>query len=569
MARSTIKKNKITKDGWEIIGNNLLEFFQQIHEEKGISINEIYMIFQESLSRGLIKQLDGGNGPEPTIQVEFDHEKNAIRLTNLKEIVEVCEDDFLQVQLNEIIDEYPGAVVGEFIREPYFLSEFGSPAIGALMQSFNQKIIESEKRILFEIYKDKVETIITGIVDRIDGNNVFVNIGKTTVRLARKDLIGGETFETGESIKVYIDKVSATTKGAQIEVSRSHPGFLRKLFEEEIPEIYEKSVLIKSDEPINNIYGVVREAGTRAKVAVYTNNPNIDPVSSCIGQNGSRIQKIVASLGRGRNRENVDVILYSKNPILFVADSLKPAHISGVILNDIHHTATVIVPDDQVSVSIGVRGSNIRLAQKMTGYIIKVLSETEAVEQGISYTPVNDIEVEDRREKELSKQVEIREKRRQLEERMSNLQDNTSIEIDDKYVDEQEVSPTVAVTDLIVEELVEEALDNPSVDEIVVETPKETVVVTRTTVTLEDLEKSIEADKNKKPIEPRAKRVFTKPVPRKVEKPIETPVEESKNYKKMDIYSEDELKELEGVEDEINEDVELDLEDFEDYYDEE
>ena len=564
MARSSIKKNKITKDGWEIIGNDLVEFFKQIEEEKSIEILEINRLFAESIQRGLIKFLDGGNGPDPLILVEYNPENNGVKMVHLKDVVEEVEDDFLQVQLDEIKEDYPDAVVGGQISIPYLLSDFDYPTVQALMQSFNQKIIEAEKRILFEQYKDKVDTLINGRVERVEGNNTYVNIGKTTVRLTRKDLIGNETFEPKDEIKLYVDKVSATTKGAQIEVSRSHPGFIRKLFEEEIPEVYEKAVLVKTDEPANGIFGVVREPGYRAKVAVYTNIPNLDPVSACIGPNGSRIQKIVAYLGKGKYRENVDVIQYNKNISLFIADALKPAQISGIVLNETFKGAVVVVPNDQVSIAIGVRGSNIRLAQQMTGYNLKILTETESIDQQISYIPLGEIAVDDRRQTELLKQVEIQQKRQQHIDAMSKLNDDTTVEIEDKYVDD--AVDQVDVIEPIIDEVPvsqPEVKVVPEIEEVIVVEKKKEPIITVTTTTLDELEKQLEKEKAVKPV------AIKKKFKKEVKKDEKISGGETKNYQKLDIVYSDE--ELEDAEELFVEDLgeELDLEDFEDYYDEE
>lgn len=560
------KKLKVTKDGWEIVGEGLVEGFELIQEENGISSDEIYEIFRESLERGLLRQLGGGN--DAIVEVNVDRERKAIQMFHVQEVVETVEDDYLQVQLDEVIDVHPDAKIGDHIKTQYLLNNFTIPAVKVMMNTFNQKIIEAEKKILFEVYKDKVDQIITGIVEKVDGNNLYVDIGKTSVRLTPRDLIGNEHYEVGSQIKVYVDRVSETGKGARIEVSRSHPGFLRKLFEEEIPEIYEHSVLIKNDEPANAIYGVVREAGLRAKVAVYTNVPNVDPVATCIGPNASRIQKIVAQLGNGRLRENVDVIQYSRNPVLFIADALKPAEIKGVIVNEILKTATVIVPDDQVSVLIGLRGSNIRLAQLMTGYKIEVLKDSDAVLENIEYDLVSDVLIEDRRQQELLRQSELQERRRIHAEQMSRLEDSSStVEVDEKQLDDAEEKAEIEevieeVPTVVIEETIEE------VPTVAVEEPeeRESVVIT-TTTTLEDLEKQLEAEKNQSsPISQDSRR---KPVTKKPAKKAEneTPTER-KTYEKMEIYSEDELQELEAFEEEVDDYDDIDLEDFEDYYDE-
>ena len=580
MARSTVKKNKITKDGWEIISSDLVEYFELIKEEKAIELEEIHRLFSEALARGLVKHLDGGNGPEPEIEVQFNPQNNGVKMVQLKDVVEEVEDDFLQVQLDEIGEDFPEAKLGDKVRISFVLSDFDYPTVQALMQSFNQKIIEAEKRILFEVYKDKVDTIINGRVDRVEGNNIFVNIGKTIVRLTRKDLIGSETFEAKEEIKVYVDKVSATTKGAQIEVSRSHTGFLRKIFQEEIPEVYEKVVLIKSDEPANGFYGIVREPGYRAKVAVYTNVPNLDPVATCIGPNGSRIQKIVAYLGKGKYRENVDVVLFSRNMSLFIAEALKPANISGIVLNEEQKSAIVVVPNDNVSVAIGVRGSNIRLAQQMTGIQLKILTETEAIDQQVSFIPLTEVVVDDRRRVELTRQNEIQQRRQQQIEAMQNLKSESEVEIDDKYVDENEEESVQIPTSPVVTTVIEDIIATPSeyspevivLEEVtaankpvVEDRPKEKAIITVTTTTLDELEKQLELEKQAKTTI--VKKKFRKD--KKTDDKNKDDADSGKTYQKLDIvYTEEELEEadqelVDNFEDEI------DLEDFEDYYDEE
>ena len=237
-------------------------------------------------------------------------------------------------------------------------------------QLFRQKIRETEKETLYNEFADKKDDIITGIVDRVEDKFAIVNIGKTGAFLASNQQIPGEKLNEGQHLKVYVSDVDRGTKGTHIVVSRTEPSFVKRLFELEVPEVYDGTVEIKA---------VSREPGERSKVAVYTSNENIDPIGSCVGPKGSRVKNVVDEL----NGEMIDIILWSSDPVVFISNALSPSDVKWVSINEENHSALVVVPDDQLSLAIGKRGQNARLAVRLTGWKIDIKSVSEAVELGL------------------------------------------------------------------------------------------------------------------------------------------------------------------------------------------
>jgi len=233
---------------------------------------------------------------------------------------------------------------------------------------------------LYDEFIDKEEDIVTGIIDRVDHRYVYVNLGRTEAVLSEAERSPNESYIPNERIKVYVNKVEQTTKGPQIYVSRSHPGLLKRLFEQEVPEIYDGTVVIKS---------VAREAGDRSKISVYSDNPDIDAVGACVGSKGVRVEAIVEELGG----EKIDIVQWNEDPKVFVKNALSPSQVLEVIVDEANQSTTVIVPDYQLSLAIGKRGQNARLAAKLTGWKIDIKSESDAREAGIY--PVPEVEETD------------------------------------------------------------------------------------------------------------------------------------------------------------------------------
>lgn len=243
-----------------------------------------------------------------------------------------------------------------------------------------QRLRDAEREILYDEFIDKEEDIVTGIIDRVDHRYVYVNLGRTEAVLSEAERSPNESYIPNERIKVYVNKVEQTTKGPQIYVSRSHPGLLKRLFEQEVPEIYDGTVVIKS---------VAREAGDRSKISVYSDNPDIDAVGACVGSKGVRVEAIVEELGG----EKIDIVQWNEDPKVFVKNALSPSQVLEVIVDEANQSTTVIVPDYQLSLAIGKCGQNARLAAKLTGWKIDIKSESDAREAGIY--PVLEVEETD------------------------------------------------------------------------------------------------------------------------------------------------------------------------------
>ena len=275
------------------------------------------------------------------------------------------EDGSLQISLDEAIKITPSAVPGDVISTEIDSMEFGRIAAQRAKNVILQKIREEEKSSVYNLYKDKIGQVVTGIVQRYVGSTININLGKADAQLTEKEIVPEENLRLTERVKVYILGVPETKKGFKILVSRTHANLVRKLFEEEVTEIRDGTV---------EIVGVAREPGSRTKMAVRSNEPDVDPVGACVGQSGSRVDAVVAEL---RN-EKIDIVEWDENPGNFIQNALSPAKIVAVFADPEEKTAKVVVPDYQLSLAIGKAGQNARLAAKLTGYKIDIKSETQA-----------------------------------------------------------------------------------------------------------------------------------------------------------------------------------------------
>jgi transcription termination/antitermination protein NusA len=455
--------------------------------------------------------------------------------------------------------------------------DFQKSAAMTVKAILRQKIAEAEKSALYEIYKDKIGEMIVGQVEKIDDRSAIVNIGRTSVYLPSSKRIPGETFKVGDRIKLYVVDVESTTKGAQIAVSRIHEGFLRRLFEEELPEIYDGTVVIKD---------IAREAGLRSKIAVYSLDPNVDAAGACIGQNGSRIQKIVAQLGNAKDKEKIDIIAYTENKPLYLVESLKPAQVNGIILDEENKKATMIIADENLGTAIGRRGVNPRLASKLTGYTIEIKDLTSAQAEGLVFQSVDSLKTED----DLRKQREaLPTPEGAVRVQVSNTKHDESYTMEDVMSPRQE-TPVIETHAPVIQDIAPSSQvsvastgeSNPIVQSSqpvvkptpVVETPKVTVV--RTTKTLEELEKELEQQKGKPMKTDRFDRDKKKKPFKKRDRSDDKPqsgsmVPSSSQLDPaqfMKIYD-DESNTEEVTPEVVSEEPEVELEDFDEYYDEE
>lgn len=352
------------------MNDQLEQALQQIEDEKGIPRAEILSMIEASLAAAFRK--DYGK-KDQNVQVEFDPENLSVKVFDVKEVVadekatemEGVESEFdpqKQIILSEGKKLKKNAKVGEIIKTditPKTGTNFGRIAAQTAKQVIIQKLREAERNMQFSDFKAKERTLQNGIVQRIEGDTILVDLGKATGVLFPSEQIRGERYTIGQRLKVLILHVEPAAKGPKITLSRCHPDMVRKLFELEVPEIYNGSVEIKA---------VAREAGSRSKVAVFSNQDGVDPRGACIGQKGSRVQTITAELGG----EKIDIVEWNDDPVKFIAEALSPAKILSVKLDEENKEAKVEVLEDQLSLAIGKAGQNVRLAARLTGWKIDI-----------------------------------------------------------------------------------------------------------------------------------------------------------------------------------------------------
>ncbi|BDG48012.1 MULTISPECIES: transcription termination factor NusA [Parageobacillus] len=348
------------------MNTQLLDALADIIREKGIS-KEVVM---EAIEAAIISAYKRNFGQAQNVRVDLNMETGTIRVFARKEVVEEVNDPRLQISLEEAQRIDPNYQIGDVVELEVTPRDFGRIAAQTAKQVVTQRVREAERSVIYAEFVDREEDIMTGIVQRIDPRFVYVSLGKTEGLLPASEQMPNETYKPHDRIKVYITKVEKTTKGPQIFVSRTHPGLLKRLFELEVPEIYDGTVEIKS---------IAREAGDRSKISVHSDNPEVDPVGACVGPKGQRVQAVVEEL----NGEKIDIVRWSADPVEFVANALSPAKVLRVIVNEEQKATTVIVPDYQLSLAIGKRGQNARLAAKLTNWKIDIKSESEARELGI------------------------------------------------------------------------------------------------------------------------------------------------------------------------------------------
>ena len=342
----------------------LIEALNAIEKEKQISKD----IILEAIENSLLAACKNQFGKSENIRVNIDRETGEVKVFADYEVVEddMIEDDALQIGITEAKLRFRDDVeVGEKVSTEVTPKNFGRIAAQKAKQVVVQKIREEERKVLYVQYLEKEREVITGIVQRYSGKNVCINLGRVDAILMESEQVRGEHFRPTEHIKLYVVEVKDTPKGPRITVSRSHPEFVKRLFEEEVTEIQDGIVTIES---------IAREAGSRTKIAVSTVDPNVDAVGACVGMNGSRVNAIVNEL-RG---EKIDIVNWSDMPEIFIENALSPAVVMDVSIDEYEKTARVIVPENQLSLAIGKEGQNARLAARLTGYKIDIKSETQA-----------------------------------------------------------------------------------------------------------------------------------------------------------------------------------------------
>ena len=344
----------------------LLQVAEAVAREKMIEREEVL----EAMEQAIQKAGRAKYGLEKDIRATIDRKDGRVKLERFTEVVEAepVESEATQIPLRIAQKIKPGIQLGEFIVDPLPPIDFGRIAAQTAKQVIVQRVREVERRKQFEEYKDRVGEIINGTVKRTEYGNLMVDLGRAEALLRRDETIPREAFHNGDRVRAYIYDVREEPRGPQIFLSRTHPGFLAKLFAQEVPEIYDGIIEIKA---------VARDPGSRAKMAVISRDSSIDPVGACVGMRGSRVQAVVAEL----QGEKIDIIPWSPDQPTFIVNALAPAEVSKVVLDDEGRRVEVVVPDDQLSLAIGRRGQNVRLASQLTRYDVDILTEAEESER--------------------------------------------------------------------------------------------------------------------------------------------------------------------------------------------
>ena len=360
------------------MSNELLEALNILEQEKNISKETLL----EAIENSLVTACKNHFGKSDNVKVEIDPETCAFSCYQEKTVVDAVEDPVEEISLADAHKVNGNYQLGDIVRVEVKSKEFGRIATQNAKNVILQKIREEERKVIFDEYNSKEKDVVTGVVQRYIGKNVSINLGKADALLTESEQIKGEVFKPTERIKVYILEVKSTSKGPKILVSRTHPELVKRLFESEVTEVKEGIVEIKA---------ISREAGSRTKIAVWSNDPNVDPVGACVGMNGARVNAIVNEL-RG---EKIDIITWDENPAILIQNALSPAKVISVIADADEKSAKVVVPDYQLSLAIGKEGQNARLAARLTGFKIDIKSETQARESGDFMDYENDYEEDD------------------------------------------------------------------------------------------------------------------------------------------------------------------------------
>jgi N utilization substance protein A len=342
----------------------LLQIADAVAREKSIDKDIVLGAMEEAVQKAARSKY----GVENEIRAEIDRKTGEIRVARLLEVVDKVENDAIQIALVDALVRNPDAQVGDFILEPLPPIDFGRIAAQTAKQVIVQKVREAERERQYTEYKDRIGEIVNGLVKRVEYGNVTVDLGRAEGVLRRDELLPRESFRQGDRVRSYIYDVRREQRGPQIFMSRTHPTFMAKLFAQEVPEVYDGIIEIRA---------VARDPGSRAKIAVMSNDSSIDPVGACVGMRGSRVQAVVNEL----QGEKIDIIQWSPDPATFIVNALAPAEVAKVVLDEESRRIEVVVPDEQLSLAIGRRGQNVRLASQLTGWDIDILTEKEESER--------------------------------------------------------------------------------------------------------------------------------------------------------------------------------------------
>lgn len=342
------------------MSNELVQALNEIERERGIPKEALIEAIKSALNTAYKKNF----GVAQNVSVEFDERSGDVHVYSQKKVVDEVEDPRLEITLPEAQEMYPECRVEDMVYVEATPTNFGRIAAQTAKQVVIQKLREAERTLIYQEFREREGEIVTGTVQRVEAKTLYVSLGRTEGIMLPSDQIAGERYEVGQRIKAYIYEVKDTPKGPNIFVSRAHPSFLKRLFELEVPEIYDGIVEIRS---------IAREAGSRSKISVHSYDDKVDPVGACVGPRGFRVQNVVSELAG----EKIDIIRYDKDPKRFIANALSPSKVINVIPSEDDKVARVIVPDYQLSLAIGKEGQNARLAAKLTGWKVDIKNESQ------------------------------------------------------------------------------------------------------------------------------------------------------------------------------------------------
>lgn len=556
---------------------------QAIETDRKLSKEVVVEALQEALAKAFRKHIEI---PDALVRVDVNEKSGDIKVYQQRLIVENVEDDELEISLEDAKRVNQELELGGVVEEEVSIADLGRAAVILAKNVMKQKIREAEKLVVYEEYCDKVEEMVMGTIESVEEKFCVVNIGKTLALMPKNQQIPNERYREGEMIRVVITEVNKETKGAQVLVSRGDATLVKRLFEKEVPEIFQGIIEIKA---------IAREAGERTKMAVYSHNENIDPIGACIGPRGQRVQVIIDELGG----EKIDIFEWSEDVTELIKNALSPAEVLAVIPSEERNGGLlVVVPDNQLSLAIGKRGKNARLAVKLTGNKIDIKAETDVDAAGINWKEI----AMKQREEFLARQQEAK-LAAQMERFEENAQPQDALSLDDAGVSFQEAVTEEAVSEPVVEESSEpvEATALPAVEEASVSAPVEEVVEEAQPQEETDLEKAARIAREKQKQEGlnlkekqeyRSKfetladasakqddKAAAKPRYKKYDKYEEKEERRKptfdlnkKDYEMKPIYSEEELAEIEREEREIEESDwihdEIDFDEYDKYYEE-
>ena len=556
---------------------------QAIETDRKLSKEVVVDALQEALAKAFRKHIEI---PDALVRVDVNEKSGDIKVYQQRLIVENVEDDELEISLEDAKRVNQELELGGVVEEEVSIADLGRAAVILAKNVMKQKIREAEKLVVYEEYCDKVEEMVMGTIESVEEKFCVVNIGKTLALMPKNQQIPNERYREGEMIRVVITEVNKETKGAQVLVSRGDATLVKRLFEKEVPEIFQGIIEIKA---------IAREAGERTKMAVYSHNENIDPIGACIGPRGQRVQVIIDELGG----EKIDIFEWSEDVTELIKNALSPAEVLAVIPSEERKGGLlVVVPDNQLSLAIGKRGKNARQAVKLTGNKIDIKAETDVDEAGINWKEI----AMKQREEFLARQQEAK-LAAQMERFEENAQPQDALSLDDAGVSFQEAVTEEAVSESVVEESSEpvEATASTAVEEASVSAPVEEVVEEAQPQEETDLEKAARIAREKQKQEGlnlkekqeyRSKfetladasakqddKAAAKPRYKKYDKYEEKEERRKptfdlnkKDYEMKPIYSEEELAEIEREEREIEESDwihdEIDFDEYDKYYEE-